>query len=517
MPGRGFRTYLLSGFAATALIFILLGVYAVYSFYQIQAGLAREQKTVDDILITISNIESSYANQNLAWSNILVYGKNPKKYHDYLQSFYESERQTLREAEKLKQLLSEIPNLNSKSSVFLKKLYGLKRDYRKALGIYNASVDSSYSIEEFLSVINSEPSALLAYIHAGIQDYHSKKTSELERVANKNEVTLITLTIVSVGLLLAGLVWFLDKNFARPMSRSIATARQVAGGDHSQRIDVFALGEFGELARTFNQMLDHLERSNHELTTTVAKLEDQVEQRKLAENLLLEERRQLAASNKELESFSYSVSHDLRSPLRSIAGFSKILEEDYERMLDETGKNYLDRIRTAANRMGEIIDDLLELSQVNRKPLNLSAVSLSNMAEEIISEFKDLDNHRNVEIKIAPGLETSADKNLARIVLVNLLGNAWKYTSMVDNATIEFGETNLDGNRIFFVQDNGAGFDMEFADNLFQPFHRLHQEQEFDGTGIGLAIVDRILHRHGGFIRGESKPGEGARFTFSFG
>lgn len=227
---------------------------------------------------------------------------------------------------------------------------------------------------------------------------------------------------------------------------------------------------------------------------------------------------ELQAANEELEAFSYSVSHDLRAPLRSIDGFSMALLEDYAGQLDETGQNYLQRVRAATQRMGHLIDDMLELSRIVRAEMRHETVNLSSMATEVLEELRKNDAGRKVEWHIQPGLEAEADARLLKVVLDNLLGNAWKYTARQPEARIEFGQVengNVEGIKEFFVRDNGAGFDMAYADKLFGAFQRLHAASEFPGTGVGLATVQRIIHRHGGRVRGEGKPGQGATFYFS--
>jgi len=516
MPNWRFRTYLLGGFIAISIVMVLLGTYAVVTFYRIQDKVAGEQKKVDLLLLKISQIEASYVQQNLDWSNILIYGKDPSRYHQYLSRFYASERQTLALTEKLHESLQDVPNLYSESGDFLIQLSDLRKFYRTALKIFNASVDSPYTTQQFLSVVTSRPWNALENIDAGVRQYNASTSARLEQSARVNEIRLALLTIFSLGVLLILLLWFIDRNFAKPMSHLVETARKVAKGDLSTRVGIFPKGEFGEFARIFNQMLQNLQGSSAELESTVDKLRDQIEERKRIEKKLEAESRSLAVSNKELESFSYSVSHDLRSPLRSISGFAQILKEDYRDQIDDAGKNYLARIQTAANRMGEIIDDLLQLSQVNRKPLVTSSVDLTRIAGEILAELKEQDPGRIVQIYIEPGMTTHADPNLARIVLVNLLGNAWKYSRNTHAARITMEKIGDGGHIAFRVSDNGAGFDMKFSDHLFQPFQRLHTDEQFEGTGIGLAIVERILHRHGGYIRAEAEPGKGAVFTFRF-
>ena len=218
--------------------------------------------------------------------------------------------------------------------------------------------------------------------------------------------------------------------------------------------------------------------------------------------------------NKELEAFSYSVSHDLRAPLRSIDGFSQALLEDYAEKLDLQGKDYLQRVRAASQRMAQLIDDMLMLSRVTRHEMKRSEVDLSALANTISAELAKTQPQRHVDFIIAPGLVVNGDVELLRAMLENLLGNAWKFTSKHQSARIEFGVTQHDGKPVYFVKDDGVGFEMTYADKLFQAFQRLHSSAEFPGTGIGLATVKRIIHMHGGSIRAESETGKGATFYF---
>jgi PAS domain S-box-containing protein len=224
---------------------------------------------------------------------------------------------------------------------------------------------------------------------------------------------------------------------------------------------------------------------------------------------------QLQSVIKELEAFSYSVSHDLRSPLRSIDGFSKMLLKDYEAVLDEDGKDYLHTIRQATQRMGHLIDDLLKLSKVSRTELNRFEVNLSGIAAQILGELGREKPERQVTCQVMPDLVAHVDHRLVQIALQNLLSNAWKYTSKKAAATIQVGKASTQKGEAYFVKDNGAGFDMRNADKLFGAFQRLHTTREFDGTGIGLAIVQRIILKHGGEIWAEAAPGQGATFFFT--
>ena len=251
-----------------------------------------------------------------------------------------------------------------------------------------------------------------------------------------------------------------------------------------------------------------------------------ISERKRAEQLIRDvnemlERRvhertaELEASNRELESFSYSVSHDLRAPLRALDGFSHIIEEEYGERLDDEGRAYLKRIRTASRRMGKLIDDLLDLARIGRQELRPVEVNLSSLAEEIRDALLEQGGKRKTVWSIAPGLFAHADPLLMKVTLENLMRNAWKFTAEKAEARIELGRCAVEGGEAYYVKDNGAGFEMEYIDKLFKPFQRLHDIKRFEGTGIGLAIVQRIVHRHGGRVWAESRPNEGATFFFT--
>jgi PAS domain S-box-containing protein len=241
----------------------------------------------------------------------------------------------------------------------------------------------------------------------------------------------------------------------------------------------------------------------------VRRLNDELEQR------VRQRTAELEASTRELDAFAYSVSHDLRAPLRSLEGFSQVLLEDYADALDDEAQGYLGRIQANVERMARMIDDLLDLSRATRTQLRREQADLSGLAREILAELQARDPERTVRVVIPDGLVASGDPQLLRLVLQNLLGNAWKFTARTDDPVIELAAQRRDGIDVFTVRDNGAGFDMQFAGKLFDPFQRLHTTAEFEGTGIGLAIVHRIVTRHGGRIVGEGVPGVGATFRFS--
>lgn len=245
--------------------------------------------------------------------------------------------------------------------------------------------------------------------------------------------------------------------------------------------------------------------------------------REQLEDLVAERTAQMETSNKELESFAYTVSHDLRAPLRTIDGFSQVLLEDYLEKLDDTGQDFLTRIRKGAQTMGQLIDSLLHLSRMTRGEMSRETVNLTTMARETAREFDEHEPERNVEWVIESGLVVSGDPRLLKTLLQNLLGNAWKFSSKRKDSRIEFGTVTTQHAKerwgierpVYYIRDNGAGFDMKYYGKLFGVFQRLHRNDEFPGTGVGLASVQRIVHRHGGTIWGESKIDQGATFYFT--
>lgn len=294
-------------------------------------------------------------------------------------------------------------------------------------------------------------------------------------------------------------------------TRVMGAGREVAGlrADGSLFPAEASISKVSESGRIIFTAILRDVTERHRAEEEIRRLNEELERK------VVERTAQLETANKELEAFSYSVSHDLRAPLRAIDGFSQALLEDYEAKLDEQGRHYLQRVRAATQRMGELIDDLLQLSRVTRAEMHHAMVDMSALAESVIEELRRADPNRRVETTIQPGLEASGDLHLLRIVLVNLLSNAWKFSSRQPVAHIEFGLTDKNGEHAYFVRDNGAGFDMQYVGKLFGAFQRLHSPHEFPGTGIGLATVQRIIHRHGGHVLAEGAVGLGATFYFT--
>src|SRR3989449_650331 len=332
---------------------------------------------------------------------------------------------------------------------------------------------------------------------------------------------VIAIVVLAIAMLAAyALAAALQGRISAPILALAETATAVSTRqDYSVRAPKLGEDELGTLTDAFNQMLVRIEDQDRELRRHATDLEQRVEERTHA----LQERNEavrrnaaeLLAANQEFDAFAYSVSHDLRAPLRSIDGFSHVLLEDYAAQLDQAGRDSLQRVRAASQRMATLIDDLLKLARGTRAEMRTEAGDLSGMAQDVAADVQRTTPERQVEFAIAPELEARGDPRLLRVALDNLLRNGWKYTAKQPRPQVEFGSTNVSGERAFLVRDNGAGFDMKYADKLFGVFQRLHSAAEFEGTGVGLATVRRIITRHGGRIWAEGAVDRGATFYFT--
>ena len=319
----------------------------------------------------------------------------------------------------------------------------------------------------------------------------------------------------------------LQRIITGPLLAIAGVAREVSEKrNFALRAEKLSEDEIGRLAEAFNTMLAEigsatreLEASNRDLAREVAE-RSRAEQEILRLNTELEQRvrertAQLESTNAELEAFCYSVSHDLRAPLRAIDGFSNALIEDFPKDVPEDALRYLQRIRSSTQRMGQLIEDLLNLSKVSRGELTRGAVDIGELARLVVAELRAREPERKVEVSVWDGMQAQADARLVRAALENLIGNAWKFTARAATAQIEVGALRDRDTATFFVRDNGAGFDMAYASKLFGAFQRLHSASEYQGTGIGLATVQRIIHRHGGRVWADAQPGKGAVFYFT--
>ncbi len=387
--------------------------------------------------------------------------------------------------------------------------------------------EANNTIEKLIDheVINNEAYRSLYFpiIASGSQAFGGVISQRIE--SKQTDRAQLYFLIFSVALLILVVVSssFVTKGIVLPIKALLngienLTAR-MKKGEPFERIQVKNRDEIFTLTKAFNAMGAELFHANSELKQSEESLRKSAEAiRKLnaeLEQRVIERTAQLETTNKELEAFAYSISHDLRAPLRGIDGFSQALLEDYAGEIDAQGQDYLRRVRNASQRMGQLIDDLLKLSRLTRGEMRRETVDLSGMAQTIASELQKTQPERQVECLITPGLSANGDERLLRVVLENLLGNAWKFTSKYTQARIEFGATEVEGESAYFVRDNGAGFDMAYADKLFGAFQRLHSVTEFEGTGIGLATVQRIIHRHGGRVWAEGAVEQGATFYFT--
>ena len=514
MPRYSFRLRLLLVFAAGFLALLLIGAYGVLTYRELLTRMNGEQQYAAERLRLTREIEIHYSRQNLAWSNLLLRGQNPAEYHHYLSEFYENERQTLDRAERLLEHLAAHDQLHVLTREFVQGLHQLRIQYRQALRIYHGSKQSQQATDQFLSAITRKPTEMLEQIEQRILERHEATLQNLYQSASRQEASVVVISLAILVALLLLILWFVDAHFAKPLAHAIQTAQQVASGKVGERIRIARSDEFGSFAEAFNHMLERLARTNAELEANLAKLRVEIAHREEVEQALRLQKQALETANHELEAFSYSVSHDLRAPLRAIDGFARMLGDDYGERLNGAGRGYLERVRKGAQHMRLLIDELLELARVSQSALKPSTVDLSAIAREVVADLAATEPERRVSVEIASGLTAWGDERLLRVVLANLLGNAWKYTRRTPSPSIEFQGFSQRDETLYYVRDNGAGFDMKHAEQLFRAFQRLHSEREFEGTGIGLATVDRIIRRHGGRIWAEGVPHRGATFRF---
>ena len=312
----------------------------------------------------------------------------------------------------------------------------------------------------------------------------------------------------------------LQKQISQPILSLADTARSISDhSDFSIRAKKMSNDELGLLTDAFNQMLAEIQAQDKAIRIDIAKRKEaEAEVKKL--NTELEQRvakrtAELESANKELEAFSYSISHDLRAPLRAVDGFSQAVMEDYGDKLPEEGRHYLQTIRNGAQRMGMLIDDLLSFSRLSRQPVNKQEVNVAKLVRDVLEELEPQREGREIDLRIGDLPPYKGDAALLKQVWINLLSNALKYSRDRKPAVIEVGCKTEQGENVYFVRDNGAGFDMQYANKLFGVFQRLHRADEFEGTGVGLAIVQRVIHRHGGRIWADAAPGRGATFYFT--
>jgi len=318
------------------------------------------------------------------------------------------------------------------------------------------------------------------------------KTEVFAPLTMLRNIAILLGGVSSIAVTVVGIAFSISTS--KPINRLTVASERISDGNYDHKVEIDRNDEIGALANSFNNM--------------TSKLTHEISEHKKAEI-------RLTGLNTELEAFCYSVSHDLRAPLRGIDGFSRALEEDHADKLNLEGRDYLKRICAASHRMENLITDLLDLSRITRSKMNYKKVDLSALVKNKALELQETDSERQVEFVIEEGRCSEGDTNLLKIAIDNLMNNAWKFTGKHSQARIEFGMSLQDGKSVYFISDNGVGFDMAYADKLFGAFQRLHTLAEFEGTGIGLATVNRIIQRHGGSIWADGEIGRGAKFCFT--
>jgi len=394
--------------------------------------------------------------------------------------------------------------------------------FSKFVGMGSAFFVGNKDSSVWTDFIRPLPAAPFKAVKPGIVDYndagHNAMTVDLEpiphtallfgvAVSEKNMLTdlgrfvdwiiVIGIVIIVIGIIAA---WIMSRSITRPLDELIKLATAISQGNYSQtvRIDQYQRDEIGRLANAFNVMIGQVSQSHHEL-------ESRVEERT----------KQLASANKELEAFSYSVSHDLRTPLRAINGYSVMLKEDYEGELDSEGKRIVKNIIDNAKMMGQLIDDLLAFSRMSKKELTRAPVDMQLLTETVVRELlqHQAENRYQIDIGLLP--PSAGDEVMLKQVMVNLVSNAIKYSSKKEDPVIDIGALDENIKTTYYVKDNGAGFDMAYSNKLFGVFQRLHSQEDFEGSGVGLALVKRIIEKHNGEVWAEGYEGVGATFYFS--
>lgn len=431
--------------------------------------------------------------------------------------------QAMAHADKLSDILDERLLKEDEAAIIIAAWDYQRRNNLAVLRVFDANGEAIYNVapDDDADLVTVEKSIYyLGEYYLGSFELSLTKKDIIE--AQQTALYLTLVIMFSVILSTASVSWLLLKAFlTKPLATIAQGIEVIAGGsyDHvltpADRWDIdIIIDKINVMASQISAREDGLKR----MVTVVEQAEEEVRQvNRGLEARITERTRELEIANQELEAFTYSVSHDLRAPLRAIDGFSEALLEDYTDKLDEEGKTYLRYLQDGTRDMSELIDGLLKLSRSTRGELSRKPVDLSALVKTVVAELRQAEPEQQVVVQVAADMQVDADPRLLKVVLENLIGNAWKYSSQTADAAIEVGVEEQEGETVYFIKDNGAGFDMAFADKLFQPFQRLHRADEFSGTGIGLATVERIIHRHGGRIWAEAAVGEGASFYFTLG
>lgn len=369
-------------------------------------------------------------------------------------------------------------------------------DLKEQVQLPAVAVDTSHSLKEY--DLNGQFYSLTTPIRqTGWQLLVAIPKKELAQPANR----FLRIALSSGLILLAAgifLTWLLSRSITKPLEKLTLASSSMAGGNYEQQVKVSSHNELGQLAKSFNLMAEEVQAANSRLETKVK-----------------ERTAQLEAANKELEAFSYSVSHDLRAPLRAVSGYAGMLKEDYGQTLDAEGNRLIDQVVRHTAMMGQLIDDLIAFARTSRKETSYQQVDMKTMARDCYEALLQHQPQSHVRFELMDLPPCTTDRDLMRQVWLNLISNALKYSSREPSPLVQIGYLLKDGQTVYYVRDNGVGFDMKYADKLFGVFQRLHRPEEFEGTGVGLALAGRIIHKQGGKIWAKAAPNEGACFYFS--
>lgn len=382
-----------------------------------------------------------------------------------------------------------------------------KRKRLREENIPQAEINISFALEERLIAQTLMRSQRITTNTFRLSAMIEQTIAEAQQRANLT----IVFSIIGFTIFAFYVSFITIRRITMPINELTKGTMIVGKGDLGHKIDIRTKDEMGQLASSFNQMAGNLKK----ITASRDELNKEITERKLAEKSLKQRTAELEVANKELESFSYSVSHDLRAPLRAISGFSNILIEDYTDKLDPECKRLLNTIQSNTQKMAQLIDDILTLSRMGRKEIKKINININDLVKSIFEELKPTYPNREIKLSLSALPSAQGDPTLLRAVFINILTNAIKFTKTRTSALIEVGGRSLNNENSYYVKDNGVGFEMKYVDKVFGVFQRLHSDTEFEGTGVGLAIVQRIIHRHGGRVWAEGKVGKGATFYFT--